>query len=118
MAKSKKPEKQRKEIAELPLHKRKKLVTAHLSKELREELKRRSLPVRKGDVVKIMRGSFKGKSGKVTKVDLRKGVVYIEKIVRKKANGTEIPVPIRASKLLITSLDRSDEKRFKRLKQR
>lgn len=114
MVKSKKPEKQRKKIKEMPLHQGKKIVSAHLSKELKEELKRRSLPVRKGDTVKIVRGSFKGKSGKVSKVDLRKGFVYIEKIVRKKANGAEVQVPINASNLVITSLERSDEKRFKK----
>ncbi|MEM4598360.1 MAG: 50S ribosomal protein L24 [Candidatus Diapherotrites archaeon] len=111
---SKKPEKQRKKIKEMPLHQRKKIVSAHLSKELKEELKRRSLPVRKGDTVKIVRGSFKGKSGKVSKVNVRKGFVYIEKIVRKKANGAEVQVPINASNLIITSLERSDEKRFKK----
>lgn len=113
--KSKKPKKQRKAQKEMPLHKRKRLVSAHLSKELRESLKKRSLPVRKGDSVKIMRGSFKGKSGKVIKVDLRKAKIYIEKITRKKANGTEVPVPISASNVLITALDKSDERRLKRL---
>jgi len=111
--KSKKPKKQRKSQAKKPLHQRKRLVSAHLSKELMESLKRRSIPVRKGDSVKIMRGSFKGKSGKVVKVDLRKASVYIEKITRKKTDGSEVLVPINASNLLVTALDKSDERRLK-----
>ena len=112
---SKKPGKQRAKLAEMPLHQRKRLVCAHLSKELRESLKKRSLPVKKGDTVKIMRGKFRGKTGKVVRVDLRKARVYIEKITRKKTDGSEILVPFNASNLKIVSVDRSDEKRLKQL---
>ncbi|MCD6381372.1 MAG: 50S ribosomal protein L24, partial [Candidatus Aenigmarchaeota archaeon] len=57
---SKEPRKQRKYRYNAPLHIRQKLVSAHLTKELRNELGIRSLPVRKNDRVKIMRGKFKG----------------------------------------------------------
>ncbi len=110
---SKKPAKQRKETKEMPLHQRKRLVSAHLSKELRDSLKRRSLAVRKGDTVKIMRGKYRGKTGKVAKVDLRKGRVYIENLARKKGDATEVLIPFNASNLMIVGIDRSDEKRVK-----
>ena len=110
---SKKPAKQRKETKEMHLHQRKRLVSAHLSKELRDSLKKRSLAVRKGDTVKIMRGKYRGKTGKVVKVDLRKAKVYIEKLARKKVDGTEVLIPFNASNLMIVGIDRSDEKRIK-----
>ncbi len=115
---SKKPKKQRKKQATMPLHQRKRLVSAHLSKELREKLGIRSLPVRKGDTVKVMRGQHKGKTAKVTAVDLRKARVYLENITRKKVNGSEVPIPFNASNLMIIALDRSDEKRLKRVKEK
>ncbi|MCD6434761.1 MAG: 50S ribosomal protein L24 [Candidatus Diapherotrites archaeon] len=113
---SSKPRKQRKAVIEAPLHKRQKLMHANLSKELRKELGKRSFGVRKGDKVKIMRGTYKGKEGKITAVDLKKRKIFIEGIVRKKVDGREIPVGIDPSNVQIIELERSDEKRFKRLK--
>lgn len=110
--KSKKPKKQRKALYAAPLHKRRKLLSAHLSKELREKYKRRSLPVRKGDEVKIMCGSFKGKVGKVSRVDLKKLKVYVEGITRKRTVGTEVQVPIHPSNLMIINPDLSDKRRL------
>jgi len=106
------PRKQRKLQANAPLHRRQKMVAAHLSPELRKELKTRSLPVRKGDTVRIMRGKFRGKEGKVTDVDLTRCRVYVEGITVRKADGTERPYPIHPSNLLIIDVDRSDERRF------
>ncbi len=111
--KSKQPRKQRKALYEAPLHKRQKLMSATLSKELREKFHRRSLPVRKGDEVKIMRGEFKGRTGKVIKVDLKKLRVYIEGITRKKSTGEEVHVPIHPSNLMIIKADMNDKMRQK-----
>ena len=47
---SKQPRKQRKLIYKAPLHIRHKLMSVKLSEELREQYKRRSLPVKKGTV--------------------------------------------------------------------
>ena len=106
------PRKQRKRQFKAPLHRRQKMVAAHLSKELRKELKTRSLPVRKGDTVRIMRGKFRGVEGKVVRVDLKKIRVYVEGVTVKKADGTERLVPIHPSNLLIIDVDRSDERRL------
>ena len=94
---SKKPRKQRKFLHQAPLHLRRKLMAAHLSKELREKYKTRSLPVRKGDEVEVMRGKFKGKKGKIMKVDLKKYKVYIEGITIRRTDGTERLAPIHPS---------------------
>ena len=106
------PRKQRRFRFRAPLHVRQKMVAAHLSKELREEFKRRSLPVRKGDRVRILRGKFKGKEGVVARVDLRRLKVFVEGITRKKADGSEVLFPLDPSNLLIIEVDRSDERRF------
>ncbi len=110
---SKQPRKQRKALYEAPLHKRQKLVSAHLSKELREKFKKRSLPVRKGDEVKVLRGEFKGRTGKVVEVDLKKLKVYVDGITRKKSTGEEVKVPLHPSNLMIINADMSDKKRVK-----
>jgi large subunit ribosomal protein L24 len=110
---SKKPSKQRKSLYQAPLHKRHKLMSAHLSKELRKQMKRRSLPVRKGDEVKVMRGKFKGTVGKISKVDMKRLRVYMENIKRKKVSGEEVSIPINPSKLLIVNAVMEDIKRRK-----
>ena len=112
---SKKPRKQRKYLYHAPLHVRHKFLSAHLSKELREKYNRRSFPVRKGDEVEIMKGKFKKKTGKVSRVDLNKIKVYIEGITMKKVDGSEVQVPIHPSNLKVINLNLDDKKRLKAL---
>jgi large subunit ribosomal protein L24 len=100
---SNKPGKQRKAVAQAPLHKRQKLVAAHLSKQLRKQFGKRSLSVRKGDEVKVVRGKFRGVTGKVSRVDLKKLAVYVEGIKRRKVAGQEVSVALDASKLMIVN---------------
>ena len=116
--KSKKPRKQRKFVYNADQHLRRKMLSAHLSKELREKYHRRSFPVRKGDEVQIMRGKFKGKKGKVARVDYKKYRIYIEGITIKKADGTERLFPIHPSNTMIVSLDLSDKKRVDALEKK
>lgn len=116
--KSKKPRKQRKFVYNADQHLRRKMLSAHLSKDLREKYHRRSFPVRKGDEVQIMRGKFKGKKGKVARVDYKKYRIYIEGITIKKADGTERMFPIHPSNAMIVSLDLSDKKRVEALEKK
>lgn len=116
--KSKKPKKQRKFLYQAPLHLRRKMLAAHLSKELREKYKRRSLPVRKGDEVEVMSGEFKGRTGKIARVNLKKYRVYIEGITKKRTVGTEYQVPIHPSKLKIINLKLDDKRRVKILERK
>lgn len=109
--KSKKPRKQHKRLFEMPLHKRRKILTASLSKDLRKRHGKRNLPVRKDDKVKIMRGKNKGKSGKVVEINLKGGTIGVEKITIKKPDGTEKVIPIRASNVQIIDLTLGDKKR-------
>lgn len=114
---SKKPSKMRKAQYEQEMHTAAKAVRSHLVEKLAKELNKRAISVRKGDTVKIMRGEFTGKEGKVTEVDRAKKKVLIEKIIKKKSNGQERQVPIDASKVLITDIDRTDRKRFEAKKE-
>ncbi len=104
---SAKPRKQRLARYEAPLHMRRHYMAVHLSKELRQKLatKRRSLPVVKGDRVKIMRGKRRGATGKISEVDLTSCRVYVEGVGKGKARGTEVPVSVEPSNLLLLDGD-------------
>ena len=112
---SSKPSKQRKFLFNAPLHRRGKIMKVHLSKELREKYKVRSFQIRKGDKVKVLRGDAKGMEGKVTKIDRKKYVVYIDGITREKQSGETVHIPIHYSNLMITELDLSDKWRKEKL---
>jgi len=113
---SKQPRKQRKYAAEAPLHIKHKFLAANLSKELRKKYSKRSFPLRKGDTVRIMRGSFKGKTGKIEIVNLKRTKVSIEKIQRAKKDGTKVNVFFRPSNLQIKELNLDDKKRMESIK--
>lgn len=108
-----KPRKQRKRIVEAPLHKKKTQLTAHASKEVKKSTGKRSIKLRKGDKVKVMRGKYKGQEAKITKASLDKTRVFLEGINLKRVDGREKPVPFKASNLLVKELDKTDERRFK-----
>ena len=108
---SKLPRKQRKFVANAPLHIRHKLMSSHLSKELRKKHGKRNLPLRKGDTIKIMNGEYKKKTGKVLSVDLKKTKVLIDGIFKSKKDGTKIKVYFHPSNLMITELYADDKKR-------
>ena len=79
-------------------------MSSHLSKDLKDKYDVRSIPVRKGDQVKILRGNFKSREGKVMTVYRRRRCIYIEKITREKSNGQQSQIPIHPSNCVITSL--------------
>merc|ERR1719473_120810 len=87
---------------------RRKMMSCHLSKDLRTKYDCRSLPVRKGDTVHIKKGSvdegIKGKIGKVLTVYRRRWCVHVEKVVRDKKNGSQVQIPIAPSNCEITQL--------------
>ena len=110
---SKQPRKQRKYNANLHLHLKKKLMSVNLSKELRKKYGKRNVPLRKGDTVKIMRGKFESKSGKVTEVKLKTSKVIVEGIQVKKQEGSKVNIKLRPSNLQIIELNLEDKKRLK-----
>ncbi len=112
---SKQPRKKRKYTANAPLHLKRKMMSAILSKELRERYGRNA-EIRKGDSVVVMRGEFKKKTGKVASINMKKMKVSIEGIQRSKKDGSKVAVWFHPSKLMITALNLEDERRFKRIK--
>ncbi len=110
---SKKPGRQRKLVLKAPLHIRQKFARCRLSKELQTKYKKRSLQVNKGDEVKVMRGQFKGKTGKVAKVLLKRTKLIIDGIENIKTDGAKAPYPIHPSNVMITKMDVTDKKRKK-----
>ena len=101
-----------------PHHKRYKMFSAPLSPKLRESYGCRSIPVRVGDTVQILRGDGKGIEGKVTKVDRKNYRIFIEGFTREKADGTTIPIPVHPSKVMITRLNLDDKWRKKILERK
>jgi large subunit ribosomal protein L24 len=113
-----KPTKQRKMLYQAPDHIRYRHFAAPLSPELRASHGVKTLPVRSGDSVRIMRGDRKGFEGKITRVDRRKYRVYVEGLTREKVDGTTIFVPIHPSKVMITRLSLDDKWRKKILERK
>ena len=109
-----KPSKQRKMFFNAPLHKKRKWIAAHLEESLLLKYDRRSLPVVKGDTVRVMRGSFRGHEDKVARVNVKKGYIEIEGITMSKADGNKIAKPIHPSNVMITKLNLTD--RWRRAK--
>eukprot|EP00341_Mesodinium_pulex_P014635 CAMPEP_0116947256 /NCGR_PEP_ID=MMETSP0467-20121206/37544_1 /TAXON_ID=283647 /ORGANISM="Mesodinium pulex, Strain SPMC105" /LENGTH=145 /DNA_ID=CAMNT_0004631333 /DNA_START=22 /DNA_END=459 /DNA_ORIENTATION=+ len=83
---------------------RRKLMSAPLSKELREKYNVRSMPIRKDDEVTIKRGGQKSRDGKVLTVYRKKFVIHVERVTKDKANGTPVPLGIHPSNVEITKL--------------
>ncbi|KAF2094609.1 putative 60S ribosomal protein L26-2 [Rhizodiscina lignyota] len=96
--------KSRKAHFDAPSSVRRNIMSAPLSKELREKHNVRSIPIRKDDEVLIMRGSNKGREGKVTSVYRLKYVIHVERVSKEKSNGQSVPIGVAPSKVQITKL--------------
>ena len=110
-----KPGKQRKELYNAPLHKKRNWISAHLEENLLLKYDKRAVPVVKGDTVKVMRGSFKGHEDKVANVNVSKRNIEIEGITMSKADGNKIAKPLHASNVMIVKLNLTDKWRRKKL---
>ena len=108
---SKQPRKQRKYSYNAPLHIKSKFMAAHLSKELMKKYNRRSIKVRKGDKVTILRGQFRKKTNRIERIDLKETKVYIAGVEMVKKDGTKVMYPIHPSNLVVTELNLDDKKR-------
>jgi len=96
--------KSRKAYFKAPSHIRHVLLSAPLSKELREKYNVRSIPVRKDDEVTVVRGNHKAREGKILSVYRKRFVIHVERLTRDKANGATINIPIHPSKVVVTKL--------------
>jgi large subunit ribosomal protein L24 len=105
----KNPRKQRKMLYNAPAHIRHKFLGAHLSNELLASRGIKTLPVRKGDTIRIVRGDNAGFEGKVSRVDLKRYRIFVEGLTREKVDGTNIFVSVHPSKVIIRSLNLDDK---------
>lgn len=109
------PRKQRKYTYTAPLHLKQKELHVHVSSELRKKYGLRNVRVRKGDKVKIMRGQFAPKEGKIERVDTKRTKLYMSGAEMIKKDGSKTLYPLHPSNLLILELDLNDKKRKAKL---
>jgi large subunit ribosomal protein L24 len=102
---SNQPRKQRNRTANADLHERHDQVRSTLSDDLRDEYDTRRVRVNKGDTVEVMRGDYAGETGEVLRVDLKDAVVHVEDVTIETADGEEVPRPLDASNVKVTSLE-------------
>ena len=112
------PGKQRKMLFNAPAHLRHKIMSAPLSPELVKSRGAKTLPVRKGDTIRLMRGEHKGFEGKIQRVDLSEYRIYVEGLTREKVDGTAIFVSVHPSKVMIRNLGLDDKWRKDILKRK
>jgi large subunit ribosomal protein L24 len=101
-----------------PLHIKRKFIRAHLSKDLRSKYDRRNFGLKKGDKVKIVRGQFRKKEGKVDRIDTKKERLYVTGVELVKKDGTKVPYPTKISNVIITELILDDKMRQKILERK
>ncbi len=102
------PRRQRKALYTATTFERRRRMTVPLSRDLRRRFHARALPVRKGDTVRVLSGSFVGREERVAKVDRRAYAVVLDNVTVKTGEDKLKPLPIRTSHLVITRLNLSD----------
>ena len=95
-----------------------KQICAPISKELRKKYSRRSIRIMSDDIVKVVRGEYKGLTGKVTKISMQSSGVAIEGNKKEKLKGEKIDVYIHSTNMIITSLNTDDKWRLKILEKK
>lgn len=130
MAKSSKSSKQRKSQFNAPMHVRRKRMSARLQLDKPDERLAgiRSVTVRVGDTVRVVRGdqAHGGKRvggkrntnplvGKVVSLNIDTGRLVIEGATSVKADNKEEALPIHCSNVVVTRLDETDKLRMQKL---
>jgi large subunit ribosomal protein L24 len=109
---SKRVAKQRKYVFNAPLHIRGKFLSASVSSELQKKHNVKTLRVKKGDKVKVLRGQFKGLLAQVESVDTQSSRVFLPKAEIIKKDGAKVKYPIHASNVQIVELGGNDKRRL------
>ena len=94
---------------------RSKQLGSPLSKDLQKKYGKKSTRAIEGDTITILRGEFKGVSGKITKISTEKTSVTIEGVKKEKTKGDKFDVYIHTSNVVVTSLNTSDKWRISKL---
>ena len=133
---SKKAGKQRQAQSAAPIHVRRKRIHARLVTDDPELALIRTVTVRVGDEVEVLRGDFgfpnsvkadsrgkrlgqsRGRAGvksSIVGVDTKSGYVFVEGVTTSTADGKEEALPIHPSNLIVTKLYDADPLRIKRI---
>ncbi len=130
MVKSMKPNKQRKAHYNAPLHEKRKRIAARLllDKPDARFASVRSVTVRVGDTVRVIRGDFSnggkrhgGKrnenplTGAVLRIESETGRIFIEGAKGSKSDNKEEAVPVHSSNVVVVKLDETDKLRVQQL---
>ncbi len=108
------PSKQRKYRDNAPLHVKDKMISANTSEVIREELGTRSIQLKVGDRVRVMRGDEKGKEGIVSDIDREEEKVYVHGIIVERTDGTEREIALRPSNLQVQAMNIEDDMRMEK----
>jgi len=102
------PRRQRKALYTADTFERRIRMTVPLSRELRSRFHRRSVPVRKGDTVRVLSGSYAGREERVARIDRRGYSVTLDNVTLKTADEKMKPLSLGVGHLVITRLNLSD----------
>jgi len=95
-----------------------KQICATISKDLRKKYSRRSTRIMVDDTIKVVRGEYKGLTGKVSKISLENNSIAIEGNKKEKLKGDKIDVYIHSTNVIITALNTDDKWRLKILEKK
>ena len=95
-----------------------KQICAPITKELRKKYSRRSARIMLDDTVKVIRGEYKGITGKVSKISTENNSIAIEGNKKEKLKGDKIDIYIHATNVIITTLNTDDKWRLKILEKK
>ena len=112
------PRRQRRALYRASTAERRRRMTVPLSRELRRRFGRRNVPVRKGDTVRVLSGSFAGREERVARVTRRDYSVTLDNVTLKTAEEKLKPLALRTSHLVITRLNLADPWRRRSLRVR
>ncbi len=107
---------QRKALYTASNQERRRRMTVPLSRELKGRFHRRAVPVRKGDTVRILGGSYVGREERVAKVNRRTFSVTLDNVTSKTGESKQTALPIRTGHLVIVRLNLADPYRRRTLR--
>ncbi|KAJ7286409.1 translation protein SH3-like domain-containing protein [Mycena rebaudengoi] len=70
-----------------------------------------SLPIRKGDEVRIVWGKYMGREGKATQVYRKKWVIHVDRVQPDKSNGGTALIGVHPSNVVITTIKLDKDRR-------
>ena len=112
------PRRQRKALYTADSFERRVRMGVPLSRELRTRFHTRTVPIRKGDTVRVLSGSFAGREERVAKVHRRDYRVTLDNVTLKTAEEKLKPLTLGVGNLVITRLNLSDPWRRRSLRVR